>query len=69
MTCWRRLRDWQDAGIWRLIHFALLDWLSRFGQIDWSCAVLDKLFGTSGFWGAQTDRIQLTEPSWAASVT
>jgi transposase len=25
MTCWRRLRDWQDAGIWDLMHFALLD--------------------------------------------
>ncbi len=20
MTCWRRLRDWQQAGIWELIH-------------------------------------------------
>ena len=24
MTCWRRLRDWQLASIWDLIHFALL---------------------------------------------
>src|ERR1700747_1951973 len=31
MTCWRRLRDWQEAGIWQLIHFSLLDWLSRCG--------------------------------------
>ena len=22
MTCWRRLRDWQQAGVWDLIHFA-----------------------------------------------
>ena len=41
MTCWRRLRDWQEAGIWQLIHFVLLDWLSRFGQVDWSRAVMD----------------------------
>ena len=41
MTCWRRLRDWQQDGIWDLIHFALLDWLSRDGQIDWSHAVVD----------------------------
>ena len=41
MTCWRRLRDWQEAGIWQLIHFTLLDWLARYGQIDWSRAVLD----------------------------
>jgi transposase len=25
MTCWRRLREWQLAGVWDLIHFALLD--------------------------------------------
>ena len=29
MTCWRRLRDWQQAGVWELIHFGLLDWLAR----------------------------------------
>jgi transposase len=25
MTCWRRLHDWQQDGIWDFIHFALLD--------------------------------------------
>jgi transposase len=39
MTCWRRLRDWQEASIWQLIHFSLLDWLARYGEIDWSRAV------------------------------
>src|SRR5438552_5271269 len=29
-----RLRDWQEAGIWDLIHFAVLDWLSRYSRID-----------------------------------
>ena len=29
MTCWRRLHDWQEAG---LIHFSLLDWLARCGD-------------------------------------
>jgi transposase len=41
MSCWRRLRDWQETGIWQLIHFVLLDWLARYGQIDWSRAVVD----------------------------
>ena len=41
MTCWHRLRDWQRAGVWDLIHFALLDWLARNDQIDWSRAVVD----------------------------
>ena len=41
MTCWRRLRDWQHAGIWDLMHYVLLDWLARNDQIDWSRAVVD----------------------------
>lgn len=41
MSCWRRLRDWQEAGIWQLIHFVLQDWLARCERIDWSRAVVD----------------------------
>jgi len=41
MTCWRRLRDWRLAGVWDLIHFALLDWLACDDQIDWSRAIVD----------------------------
>ena len=25
MTCWRRLRDWQEAGIWQAFHHTLLE--------------------------------------------
>jgi transposase len=41
MTCWRRLRDWQEAGVWDRLHHALLDRLGEAGQIDWSRASLD----------------------------
>jgi transposase len=41
MICWRRLRDWQEAGIWQLIHFVLLDWLARCERVDWSRAIVD----------------------------
>ena len=68
MTCWRRLRDWQQAGIWQLIHFALLDWLGRYGQIDWSRAVVDSSSLRVVFGGSRRDRIRLTGPSSAVSV-
>jgi transposase len=29
VTCWRRLRDWQAAGVWKALHHRLLDWLGR----------------------------------------
>jgi len=41
VTCWRRLRDWQDAGVWDALHRELLDRLGDAGQIDWSRASLD----------------------------
>jgi transposase len=41
MTCWRRLRDWQAAGVWERLHRAVLDQLGRAGQIDWSRAIID----------------------------
>jgi len=68
MTCWRRLRDWQEAGIWDLIHFALLHWLSRYSKIDWSRAVVDSCSIRAVFGGRRQDRIQLTGQNWAASV-
>jgi len=43
VTCWRRLRDWQRAGVWRRLHQVLLDQLGREGQLDWSRASVDSL--------------------------
>lgn len=68
MTCWRRLRDWQESGIWQLIHFALLDWLGRFNQIDWSRAVLDSCSVRAVFGGSILVRIPQIVPSSAASA-
>ena len=41
MTCWRRLRDWQQAGVWQALHALFLDRLAEADQIDWSRASLD----------------------------
>jgi transposase len=41
VTCWRHLRDWQKAGVWRRLHRVLLDELGEAGLIDWSRASLD----------------------------
>jgi transposase len=39
-TCWRRLRDWQAAGVWERLHGRLLDWLGDEAAVDWSRASL-----------------------------
>jgi transposase len=41
MTCWRRLRDWQAAGVWSALHGLLLARLQAAGEIDWSRAAVD----------------------------
>jgi transposase len=43
ITCWRRLRDWQRAGVWQQLHHLLLEQLSRNSQLDWSRASLDSI--------------------------
>jgi len=44
MTCWRRLRGWQAAGIWEKVHRLLLERLRAADQIDWSRAVVDSSY-------------------------
>jgi len=68
MTCWRRLRDWQQDGTWGLIHFALLNWLSRDGQIDWSRVVVDSCSVRAIFGGCKLGRIRQIGPNVAAST-
>ena len=41
MTCWRRLRDWNDAGVWQQLHEILLGKLRAAGRLDMSRAVID----------------------------
>jgi transposase len=41
MTCWRRLRDWQQQGVWDRIHRVLLGKLRQADQIDWSRGIVD----------------------------
>jgi transposase len=41
VTAWRRLRDWQQAGVWERLHRALLEQLNRAGAIDWSAGIVD----------------------------
>ena len=42
-TCWQRLRDWQQAGVWHRLHETLLNWLGDEARIAWSRASVDSL--------------------------
>jgi transposase len=44
MTAWRRLHEWQQAGVWGALHRLLLEQLHSAGEIDWSRAVIDSSY-------------------------
>ena len=41
MTCWRRLRDWQAAGVWHRLHALLLAELRAAGRLELTRAIAD----------------------------
>jgi transposase len=41
VTCWRRLRDWTEAGVWPALHELLLAELRATGALDLDCCAVD----------------------------
>jgi transposase len=60
MTCWRRLRDWKKAGVWKRLHEVLLEKLQAAGKIDWSRAVIDSTSVRAMQRGKKRDRVPWT---------
>src|SRR5215213_3709643 len=68
-TCWRRLRDWQEAGVWERMHETLLNWLGDEAAIDWSRASLDSLSVRAKRGASRPAATPRTAASWAPSIT
>jgi len=43
-TCWRRLDEWERAGVWSQLMLRLQARLAEAGQIDWQRAIVDATF-------------------------
>ena len=69
MTCWRRLRDWQKAGVWDRLQQALLDRLGRQNGIDFSRASLDSASIAAKKGARRQARTRPTGASRARSAT
>ena len=69
MTCWRRLRDWNEAGVWERLHQALLVELHTAGQLDWSRAVIDSSHVRALKGGPKRGRARSIVPGRARSTT
>jgi transposase len=68
MTCWRRLREWHEAGVWQKLHRALLEKLNEADRIDWSRASLDSSSVPAQKGALQPGRIQRIAANRARSA-
>ena len=68
MTCWRRLRDWQKAGVWTKLHHELLRRLHKADRLDWSRAVVDSSSVRAVFGGCRPGRTRPTAAKRAANI-
>lgn len=68
MTCWRRLQEWHQAGVWEKVHRALLDALREGDQIDWSRAVVDSASVRAVLGGRKRAPIPRIGPGRAANT-
>jgi transposase len=69
MTCWRRLKEWHEAGVWERLHRRLLDRLGEADQIDWERASLDSASVPPPGGANRPERIRRIRANRARSAT
>lgn len=55
-TCWRRLRDWEEADIWLTIWRAFLEELDEQGRINWAEVFADGTFYPAKKGGTESEK-------------
>jgi transposase len=69
MTCWRRLAEWNEAGVWDRLHQVLLTELRTVGALDFSRAVIDSSHVRALKRGPKADRARSTGHDRAPNTT
>ena len=69
MTCWRRLQEWQQAGVWQRLHELLLERLDQAERIDWSRVVVDSAHLPAVLGGCKPGPARSTGAKAAASTS
>jgi transposase len=68
-TCYRRMLEWQQSGLWEQLHMLLLAELRAAGEIEWSRAVADSSHVQAKKGAPRGARARLTGPDQAPSTT
>jgi transposase len=69
VTCWRRLKEWQEAGVWERVLSVLLDRLGGYDQIVWERASLDSAIIPAKRGSQRPERIRRIRGNRARSAT
>lgn len=69
MTCWRRLRYWQEEGVFDRLHQVLLAHLNAAGAIDWSRVIVDASYVQAKKGAMPRARRRLTAPRPVPNTT
>lgn len=69
VTCWRRLRDWQHAGVWQRLHQVVLDRLGARDRLDWRRVSADSRSVRAKKGAPKPARIRRTAAKRAPSTT
>jgi transposase len=69
MTCWRRLQEWNEAGVWQRLHELLLAELHAADKLDWSRTIIDSSHVRAPRRGPKAARARSTVAGRAPSTT
>ena len=69
VSCWRRLRDWQEAGVWEKLHVLLLTKLRMADRLDFSRVIVDSSSVRAVGAGQKQDRTPRIVRAQAPSTT
>jgi transposase len=67
-TCYRRLEEWQTAGVWERLHALLLAELRAAGELEWARAVADSSHVQAKKGAPRRARARLIEPETGPST-
>ncbi len=68
-TCWRRLKEWHEAGVWQQLHELILAELRAAGRLDLTAAIVDSSHLRALKGGTTQVPRRSTGAGWAANTT
>ena len=69
MSCWRRLKEWHEAGVWDRLRKTMLDRLGRADEVHWERASSDSASVSAPGGASEPARIRRMRANRARNAT